>query len=325
MKRTFLVVGLMVACVAGLKAQSQAAKVVDRIIAQVNDDIITLSDLNRAKEQLRQDLSDQYSGEQLEQQVKKLEANLLENLIRKKLMLQKANEYGMGSGMDARVSEYLESLRKEKGIKDMDEFERALEASGMTLAGFREDVKKEMIIQELKGYFVDSRITLLTEEVERYYKDHARDYSSAEEVTLSEIIIPGNDGQAETLANEYRKRAAAGESFATLASQYSKGPTANKGGAIGDYQVGKLSPSIAGAISGVKAGDVSPVVKLTEGFAFFHVDARKPSVVRPLDEVKNDIKNLLYQQKYMPEFERFIAQLKEDAYIQIFSELGIGK
>ncbi len=310
-----------------LLAQTKPAKIVDRIVAQVNDDIITQSDIDRAMVGIKQELAQKYTGDQLEQEIKKEQANVLEELIRKKLILQKATELGMGSGMDVQVSAYIEDLRKKNNIKDMDEFEKALEQQGMTLAGFREDIKKEMIIQDVIGYFVDSRITLLAEEIERYYKDHTKDYSTPEEVTLSEIVIPnGNDGQAQTLANEYRKRILQGESFATMASQYSKGATAAKGGAIGTFLTAKLNPQIAEAVASVKEGDVSEVTKIPEGFVIFRVDARKPSVVRPLDDkLRSEIKMMLFQQKRQPELERFIAQLKEDAYIQKFGELGIGK
>ena len=311
---------------AGLQAQTTPAKVVDRIVAQVNDDIITLSDLNRAMAELRQVLADKYAGDQLEQAIKKEQDNVLEELIRKKLILQKATELGIGTGMDVQVSSYIEQLRKQNNIKDMDEFEHALEQQGKTMESFRDDIKKEMIIQDVIGYFVDSRITLLSEEIQRYYNDHAKDYSSPEEVTLSEILVPNSaDGQAEALANEYRKHLLQGESFAAVASQYSKGKTAGKGGGIGTYQVAKLDPQIAAAIASVKEGDFSQAIKINEGFVIFRVDARKPSVVRPFDEVKDEVKTLLYQQKRTPEMERFIAQLKEDAYIQKFSELGIGK
>jgi peptidyl-prolyl cis-trans isomerase SurA len=325
MKNTLWLAGLLLIPGLQLRAQTKPVKIVDRIVAQVNDDIITQSEIDKAKAQIREELASQYAGEQLEMEMKR--RDVLEELIRKKLMLQKATELGFGSGIDLEVSNWIEQLRKENNIKDMETFERILEQQrGTTLAAFREDVKREMIIQNLKGYFVDSKITLLTEEIERYYKDHIKDFSSPEEVSLSEIIVPATaDGQGESLANEYRKRALQGESFAALASQYSKGPTAGKGGTIGTMDVSKLTADIAKAVASVKEGDVSQVVKIPEGYAIFRVDARKPSVARPFDEVKNAIKNMLWQQRYAPEFERFIAQLKEDAYIQIFGELGIGK
>jgi peptidyl-prolyl cis-trans isomerase SurA len=328
MKKMAGFLGMLLVLATGLPAQNKPAKIVDRIVAQVNEDIITQSDIDRAMIGIKQELAQKYTGEQLEQEIRKEQDSLLEELIRKKLVLQKATELGMGSGMDVQVSAYIEDLRKKNNLKDMDEFEQALAQQGMTLAGFRDDIKKEMIIQEVIGYFVDSRITLLAEEIERFYKEHTKDYSSPEEVTLSEIVIPtgNNDGQALTLANEYRKRIQQGESFAALASQYSKGATAAKGGAIGTFEVAKISPQIAGAVASIKEGDVSQVTKIPEGYAIFRVDGRKPSILRPFDDkLRNEIKMMLYQQKRQPEMERFIAQLKEDAYIQKFPELGIGK
>jgi peptidyl-prolyl cis-trans isomerase SurA len=327
MKNSGWLIGALFLLASGVQAQTQPVKIVDRIVAQVNDDIITLSEVNRELAQVRQELAAKYTGEQLEQAVQKEEKTVLEELIRQRLFLQKANDLGMGSGLDVQVSAQIEAMRKQYNIKDMDEFEHALQQQGMSLSSYREYLKKQMIIGNLINYFVDSRITLLSEEVERYYKEHAKDYSSPEEVTLSEIVVPtsGNDGQAKTLADEYYKRLLQGESFATMASQYSKGPTASKGGGIGSYVVSKLSPQIADAIAAVKVGDVSAVIQIPEGFAILRVDERKESVVRPLEEVRNEIKNFLFQQKQKPEMDRFVALLKEDAYIQIFSELGIGK
>jgi len=296
------------------------AKIVDRIVAQVNDDIITLSDLNREMEEVRQQLATQYSGEQLEQEIKKAEKDLLDALIQEKLLLQKATELGFGANVDIQVTAAVERLRKENNIKDMQDFERALAQQGMTLAGFRERIRRRIITDGLIQEFVGSRITLLSTEVERYYKEHAQEFTKPAEVTLSEIIIPveGNEGEAK--ANDVRKRAMQGEAFATLASQYSKGPTASKGGGIGTYVTAKLNIEIARAIAQLKEGDVSTVLKTKEGFVIYRVDGRKAAAVTPLEEVKQEIQTRLYRQKFNPELQRFVAQLKEDAYIQIFAE-----
>ncbi len=197
MKKFLWLSGTLLIFASVLTSQTNPVKIVDRIVARVNDDIITQSDVNREMIQYRQELAQKFTGEQLDQEMKKAEKEVLKGLIRDKLFLQKAQELGIGSGMDVQVSAEIERMRKQYNIKDMEEFEKALEAQGMTLAGYREYVKKQMIIGSLIGEFVNSRITLLTEEVERYYKDHAKDFSSPEEVTLSEILIPtsGDDGQ----------------------------------------------------------------------------------------------------------------------------------
>ncbi len=305
---------------AGLMAQ---AKTVDRILAQVNDDIITLSDLNREMAIIRQELATKFAGDQLDEEVKKAQKDVLDDLIRKKLLLQKANELGFNANADVQVSAAIERIRKTNNIKDMQEFERALEQQGMTMAGFRQQLKENIITQSLVSEFVGSRIALLSQEVEKFYKDHAADYTIPEEVTLSEIVIPVDQDAAgaEARANDIHNRLRQGEPFAALASQYSKGPTANKGGSIGTYLPSKLNPDIANAITGVKEGDVTKVTKTREGLAIYRVDTRKPATVKPLEEVKDEIRNKLWEQKFNPEYDRFIAQLKEDAYIQIFGEI----
>ena len=304
-----------------------SARIVDRIVAQVNDDIITLSDLNREMAAIRQDLSQKFTGQQLEDEIKKAEKDVLDDLIRQKLLLQKGNELGMGANVDTQVSAQIDRIRKDNKFKDMQELEKAAAAQGMTMPQLRDQIKKNIISQSVVQEFVGARITLLTQEVEKFYKDRIDEYTVPEEVTLSEIVIPneGNEAEAESKANDIRKRITQGEAFATLASQYSKGPTAGKGGAIGSYVTAKLNPEIAKAIANVKEGDVTSVLKSREGFIIYRVDTRKPAAAKPLEQVRDEIKNRIYQQKFNPEFERFVAQLKEDAYIQIFGEITSNK
>ena len=305
-----------------LPAASPQSRTVDRIVAQVNDDIITLSDLNREMADVRQDLSTKYAGDQLEQEVKKAEKMVLDELIRQKLLLQKANELGFGANVDLQVTAMIENIRKQNNIKDMQEFERALAQQGMTMVGFRERLRRQIITQSLVQEMVGSRITLLSQEIDKYYKDHAADYTSQEEVTLSEIVIPseGSPAEAEAKANEIHASLKRGESFAALATQYSKGPTASKGGNIGTYLTAKLNPAITTAIANLKEGEFTAVEKSGDSCVIYRVDSRKPAVVRPLEEVRDEIRNRLWEQKFNPEFERFISQLKDEAYIQIFSE-----
>ena len=302
---------------------SAEAKTVDRILVQVNDEIITLSELNREMAPFRQELAAKYSGEQLEQAIQKAEKQVLENLIQQKLLYQKAIELGFNTNVDSRVSSYVNQVMKENNIKDTDELATALEQQGITLKDYREQIKKRIIRDELVGEFVGSRITLLTPEIEKFYKDNAAEFTTLEEVTLSEIIIAGqgNDQGAESRANDLAERLRKGESFASLASQYSSGPTANKGGSIGTYVLAKLNPEIAAAIANLKDGEVSKPQKTRDGYIIYRLDKRKPSYVRPLDEVRDEIKGRLYQKKFNPELERYINQLREEAYVQYYDEI----
>jgi len=299
------------------------ARTVDRILAQVNDDIITLSELNRKMVEVRRQLEAKYSGDQLQQLIQKAEKQALDSLIQEKLLYQKAMELGYNANVETRVSSYIQQIMKENNLKETEELEQALAQNGISMRDYRDDIRKQMIAQDLVNDFVGSRITLLTPEIEKYYRDHIADYSTPEEVTLSEIIImsEASDKESETRANELYQRMQKGESFSALASQYSKGPTANKGGNIGTYLISKLNPEIVKAIAGLKEGDTSKPQKIKDGYIVYHIDLRKLTTVRPLEEVKNDIRNQLYERKFAPEYERFITQLKEDAYINYPPEI----
>ncbi len=295
------------------------AKTVDRIIAQVNDDIITLSELNERMAGIRQELAAKYAGEQLEKLLQDAEKQALESLVEEKLLYQKAMELGVGENVDAQVAAYLQQIIKEYNLKDMDTLENELAKQGKTLKDFREEKRREIIIRELVDGFVGSRISLLTPEVEKYYRDHAADFTTPEEVTLSEIILTGEG--AESRANELYRRLQQGESFSALASQYSKGPTANKGGSTGTYLVSKLRPEEVQAIANLKEGDISKPQKFQDGYLIYHIDGRKYAAVKSLDEVRDEIRTRLYNAKFAPEYERFISQLKDDAYINYPPEI----
>jgi len=237
-------------------------------------------------------------------------------------IIQKAIELGYDATVETSVASEVQQIMKENNLPDTEALEEALAQQGMTARELREQIRDALMAQYLVNDFVRSRITLLTPEIEKYYKDHTADFTTPEEVTLSEIIIPadGSDTAAESRANDLYGRLQQGEPFSALASQYSKGPTANKGGSIGTIKVSDIRADMLNAIKGLKEGDISKPQKTDEGYVIYHVDSRKYASVKSLDEVREDIKDLLYRQKFNPEFDRFISQLKEDAYIQIYSE-----
>ena len=159
-----------------LAFSSAPAKTVDRIVAQVNEDIITLSELNREMADIRKELASKYAGQQLEQMVQKAEQQTLDGLISEKLMYQKAVELGFNADVDTKVSAEVQGLVKELNLKDTEELEKYFEEAGRSLTEYRENIKRQIIIRDLIYAFVDSRITLLTSEIEKYYQEHQADF-----------------------------------------------------------------------------------------------------------------------------------------------------
>jgi peptidyl-prolyl cis-trans isomerase SurA len=300
-----------------------AARTVDRILAKVNDDIITLSELNRIMESARKELSAKYAGAALEREIQKAEKQALDYLIEDKLLYQKAVEMDFHTRAEPKVAAYIQQVIKDKKLKDDEELDELLRKQGSSLSEFREEAQRQISIDDLKNDFVGSRISLLYPEILKYYKDHIADYTNSEEAGLSEIVIPVVDGnqEAENRSNELYRRLQQGESFVALANQYSKGLTAPKGGDIGTYIVGKLSSEIAKAIANCKEGEATKPQLMKEGYVIFRVNSRKAATVRPLSEVLEEVRQKLGNEKFEPEYERFITQLKEDAYIEYFSDI----
>ena len=303
---------------------SAQAKIVDRIYAQVNDDIITLSDVNRRMDAIRKDLSKRYSGEKLEQAVLKEKEGVLDSLIEEKLLIQKAVEVGIDAEVEPKVSSRIQQVMKDNGIEDMDQFGDILEQQGSSLSAYRDLIRDDIMSQEVINIFVNSRITLLTQEVEQYYKDHAQDFATPEEVSLSEIVITneheGSEEGAKNRARDLYNRLKQGESFKSLASQYSQGTTADKGGSIGSNEIEKWHPDIVKAIEGLESGDISEPQKTKDGYVIYRVDNRVHSTIPPLEKVDSIIRNRLWMDKVRPELQRFVNRLKEEAYIQIYPE-----
>jgi parvulin-like peptidyl-prolyl isomerase len=300
------------------------AKIVDRILVQVNDDIITQSDLNRKLVEYQMSLEAKYSGEELAHLMQQAQKKALDELIEDKLMDQKAAEFGPPSDIDTRVSTNIQQIMKKNNLTTNEDLEKALiSQQGTTLREFRDIVRKSIMREDLVDSYVRSRISLLAQEIDKYYKDHAAEFTKPEEVTISEIDIPidGNGQEAENRANDIYNRILKGESFAVLASQYSKGLTANKGGVTPTIQLLKLNSETVKAIADLKTGDISKPQKLKDMYVIYRMDLRQPAIVKPLDEIKNEIRYRLWEQKYTPEYTRFISQLKEDAYIQYFTEM----
>ena len=319
MKKTFWMVLMILYCFCIAEA-----RVVDRVYAQVNDDIITLFDVNQKMKELRSEYEKQLTGDELEKAMQDARKNVLDSLIQEKLLVQKAIELGIDADVDPDVSSEIQGILKANNFKSTEELGSALENQGTTLDEFRKMIKNQIMASRVVEYFVGSRITLMKSEVEDYYRDHKADYATPEELSLSEIIVTaaaeGSEEAAENRARDLYNRLKQGESFAELARRYSKGATADKGGTIGSNLIEKWHPDIVKAVSGLESGDISEPQEIKEGYVIYRVDSRKHSTVPPLEEVESKIKERLYREKYDPELERYVNRLKEEAYIQIYPE-----
>ncbi|HXK58521.1 MAG TPA: peptidylprolyl isomerase [Acidobacteriota bacterium] len=295
--------------------------VLDEIVAKVNNEIITLSDFKKELQMLRAELSQQFTDPAvLEREVQKRQGELLRAMIENKLMVQKAEELGITANIDVDVAAALEAIRKENNIPDMEVFDQLLRQQGSSLDQHRARIKQQMIIRTLVEQFVYSKLTLLTPEIEAYYKQNLDKFTEPAEVELAEILFltEGKDkAQVRRKAGEVLARLKNGASFEEEAKRNSEGPTASRGGNIGVFKKGSMASALEAVVFDMKPGEVSDVIETDYGFQIVKLINKKDNQVKPLAEVRPIIQNVLYQQKAAPELKEFLDDLRSQSYIYV--------
>jgi peptidyl-prolyl cis-trans isomerase SurA len=247
-----------------------------------------------------------------------LDALITDRLLEKEIKAQ---------GIEARPEEidrYIEEIRTRNGM-DEDQFVRALQGQGMTMETYRARVKAEIEKAQLVNREIRGRVNVSPEEVERHYKAHLSDYAIAEQVQVRAIFftLPADASQDEVeherqKAEEVRKMAADGRDFGKLAAQFSEGPGADKGGELGTFSHGQMESELDAAAFSLKAGQVSDVIRTDEGFCILRVDKRIDEGHRPLEEVKDKIRESLYNDALEERFENWLSrELRERHHVEV--------
>ena len=302
-------------------AQAQEEEVLDEIVAKVNNEVITLSDLKTELKALRSSLRGNYeTPEQLEKAFQEGKRDLLKNIIENKLLLQRAEDLGMGANIESDVEAQLEEMRKKSGIPDLQVFDEILQRQGSSLISFRESIRQRLTIDMLLQRMVYARITLLTPEIQAHYEENLSRFTLPAEVELAEILIlkEGADpAQSRRKAGQVRARLMAGGSFEALAKEHSEGPTASREGLIGTFRKGSMATNLEQVSFALEVGAISAVVESDYGFQILKLLDKKESRRRPLDEVRQEIQGELYRMKAQPELREFINSLRADGYIYV--------
>lgn len=300
---------------------AEEVKVLDEIVAKVNNEIITLTDLNKSLGQLNTAIRQEHRDPQEAQRAfERRRRQLLRTMIQTKIMVQRAEELGLAADIDLDVSKYLEEMRKEAGIPSLDILDQYLRERGSSLAEYRQNVKEQLITRALLGNFVYSKITLLTEEIRSFYENNQDRFRVPAEVRLAEILFlteGKNRAEVRQSAEEALAKLKDGAAFDAVAREYSEGPTASRGGDIGEFQKGSMNPAIEEVVFDLPVGDFSEIIESSYGFQIVRVIDRKPPSVLPLEEVRPQIAEALYERKAEPEVQEYLKNLFDESYVYV--------
>jgi peptidyl-prolyl cis-trans isomerase SurA len=295
--------------------------VVEEIVARVNDDIITRTDMDRSLKQLRQELSQAYSGAELEQQFALKEKNVLRDLIDQLLLIQKAKDNGVSVESD--LIKQLDEIRQKNNLKTLDDLEQMASQQGVNFEDFKSSLRNQLYTQAVIRNEVGRGVQITQEEIKKYYDTHKKEFERQEEVRFREILI-STEGKDEAQKQEAAKKAAdlvvrarKNENFADLAKKYSDGPTASDGGEQDYIARNLLLKEIADVAFKMKRNEVSDPILTKFGYKIVKLEDRHEAGLQPVERVSDAIANVLYVQGLGPVLRDFLTRAREEAFVDI--------
>src|SRR5208282_966811 len=300
--------------------------IVEEIIARVNNQIITRSEYLHSKEELKKE-AQQQDPVNADKLVTERDKDVLRDLIDQELLLAKGKDLGITA--DTEVVKKLDEMRKDMKLDSMEELEKAAQSQGVSFEDFKQNLRNQIITQQVIGKEVGSRLVIAKDDEKKFYDEHKAEMEQPEMIRLSEILVSTdakpNDSSdeakrlqaAQAKADELLAQIRNGAKFDEVAKKNSDGPTAAQGGDLGVFKRGTLAKELEDKTFAMKPNDVSDVIRTKQGFVILKVTEHHNAGVPPLSEIEPRIQDALYMRKLQPALREYLTKLREDAFIDI--------
>jgi peptidyl-prolyl cis-trans isomerase SurA len=304
---------------------AEGGKVVEEIVARVNNEVITRSEFEHSKitaeEDAKSDCQNRCTPEQLKTLTEDRQKNALRDLIDQSLLVQRAKD--MGVSVEPEVIKQLDQIRIENKLQSMEALEQAVSGEGLNWEDFKNNIRNGLLTKKVISSEVGSHINISKDEIQKYYDEHKAEFMRPEQVALRSIEV-NTAGKDEADVAELRKKAETarrrimdGEDFGEIAKRYSDGSTAKQGGYLGEYKRGELSKELEDTVFKMKRNDLTEVMETKQGFLIIQVLEHYDEGEQSLSKVENEIEGKLYNQRMEPALREYLKTLREESYVVI--------
>ena len=302
-----------------------AGKTIEEIIARVNNEIITLTEYEKARASAADDAKQECQGrctpEQLQSAIEDGQKNALRNLIDQSLLVQRGKD--MGISVKPEVIKQLDQIRQQNKLASIDELEKAVTSEGMNWEDFQSNIENHLLTQKVIGQEVGSHININDDEVQKYYDAHKTEFVRPEQVALREIQVNTQGKSPDELpalkkkAETALKRVQDGEDFGEIAKRYSDSTTKDQGGYLGTYKRGELAKELEDKVFAMKRNQLTDVLETKQGYLILQVLEHYDEGQQSLDKVRNEIMEKLYSTRMEPAMRAYLKTLREQSYVII--------
>jgi peptidyl-prolyl cis-trans isomerase SurA len=306
-------------------ANPDSGKTVEEIIARVNNEIITRSEYDKARqtteEEARSECQNRCTPEQLQTAVEDRRKFTLRDLVDQSLLVQRAKD--MGVSVEPELIKRLDAIRIENKLPSMEELEKAVSSQGLNWEDFKNNIRNTLLTQRVISSEVGSHIAISDDEVTKYYEAHKTEYVRPEQVALREIVVSTEGKKPEELpdlkkkAETALKRVQDGEDFGEIAKRLSDGSTKSQGGFLGVYKRGELSKELEDKVFKMKRKELTEVMETKQGYLVLEVLEHYDEGEQSLAKVKNEIMDKLYSGRMEPAMREYLKTLREQSYVVI--------
>ncbi len=315
--RLFLFIALiMFACFADATAET-----CNRVVAIVNDDVITLFELNKRIMEIT-GLAPVDLRKKSEDRFLETRRRVLDLLVDEKISQGKIKELGI-QVTSKQVDEAVERIKKTNQWTHEDLLYR-LETQGLSYEQYADKIKENLERTRLINFEVKSKIIIREEMVEQYYEEHLSEFSSEGSVHLASIFLVGRNPEDEKERNELAEKGKnildelrGGKDFGEFAREFSSGPMAGAGGDLGSFKISQLEPEIREILQGLQVGGISKLIERPNGFQIIKLIDRKGGKRKPLSELREAIYDILYQMEVNKTYASWIRKLRDNSYTRI--------
>jgi len=294
------------------------------MVASVDGQIITVSQLEGATQNMLRQFQGQIPPEQMAQLRPSLQRQALDSLINMMLLLREAQREDIQPDPEA-VEERISEITAR--FPSPEQFRQQLAAAGVSDDDFRREIEQGVRIQMLIDRKAPVESEVSEEEIEEFYRDNPENFEVPERVRASHILI-GYEGaenstaersaeEARTLAEEVLEKAKAeGADFAALAQEYSEGPSAERGGDLDFFVSGQMVQPFEEAAFALQSGEISDIVETQFGYHVIRVTGREEGREIPLEEVRENITAFLNNRNQQAAVNEYLGQLRSTAVIE---------